>query len=139
MKHLLRRAIPLLAVLAVVLSPTGCGQSTGRVKGTIKVGGVPLKRGIIAFLSQSGNNDSYAATIIDGVYETDPIPTGEAKIIVYHSSDEPPEGGKGNDLVPAKKGKARNVGLVPAEYHNPDTSGLSITIASGMNTFDKDL
>ncbi len=135
----LRRTVPLLALLAVVLLPTGCGQSTGRVKGKITVGGVPLKRGIIAFLSQVGNKDSYPATIIDGVYETDEIPVGEARIIVYHSTDDPPEGGKGNDLVPAKKGKARNTGLVPAEYHSPDTSGLSINVTSGMNTFDKDL
>jgi hypothetical protein len=135
----LRRAVPALAVAIAVLLPTGCGQATGRVKGTIKVGGVPLKRGLITFLSDSGKKDAFAAAIIDGVYETDPIPVGEAKVYILNSLEEEIDLSKGNDLVPMRKKRGPAGGQVPAEYGSPDTSGLTITINPGMNTYDKDL
>jgi hypothetical protein len=134
----LRRTVPLLALLAVVLLPTGCGEQTGRVKGKITVGGVPLKRGLITFVSDAGNKDAFAAAIIDGVYESDPIPVGRAKITISNSLDEEVDRSTANDLVPVRK-RGQKGTQVPAEYGDPDRSGLTIEIGPGMNTFDKDL
>jgi hypothetical protein len=127
----------LLLFLGAVLA-TGCGGRSGTVKGKISVGGVPLKRGLITFLSQVGNKDAYSAAVIDGNYETDPIPTGTCRIVVIHAQLPPEAAAKGNDLVPVRKrGERRQE--VPAQFHDPDTSGLSIDVGPGTNTFDKDL
>jgi hypothetical protein len=106
------------------------------------VNGKPIERGLITFLPQSGNMDPINAAIIDGVYDTGPMPAGLAKICIFPPTTKPEEsGGGGGDLVARpKKGAVRDPNAVPAKYQNAETSGLTVTVKSGEAiTFDQDL
>lgn len=135
----LRRAAPVAAVALAALLSASCKPATGTVKGTITVNGKPLPSGLITFESEVGNKDAYSAAIQDGAYETDQIPTGPCKISIIHSAVPRPEAVGGNDLVPGRKPGAKAAIEVPDKYGRSDTSGLTITVKEGVNTFDKDL
>jgi hypothetical protein len=139
----LRRFAPALALAATCFFATGCSESTGTVSGTITVNGKPLPAGLITFESQVGKHDAFSAAIKDGKYETAPIPAGDCKITVIHSTVAGPGGsGGGNDLAPPKPGAGGKTGPaieVPSKYQRSDTSGLEFKVKSGPNTFDKDL
>jgi hypothetical protein len=126
----LRRAFALATVFLV-----GCAPATGTVQGKITVNGTPLPAGLITFQSEVGNHDALSAPVKDGRYETGPIPVGPCKVTVIHSSVARPAAG-GSDL-----GRARTAGVVevPEKYGRADTSGLTLTIKSGANMFDRNL
>jgi hypothetical protein len=133
MTSLVRRAA---AVSLVTLLAAGCGETgTGSVRGTITVAGKPLPRGSITFLPGAGDRDPVTAAVIDGVYDTGPMPTGPARITILHSTSAPaPAGG---DRVPGQT--PADPLRVPPKYHSPDTSGLSLPVKPGANTFDYDI
>lgn len=121
------------ALVAVTLA--GCAPATGTVSGTITINGKPLTAGQITFQSEVGNHDAFSAPITDGHYETGPIPAGPCKVTVIHSSVAKPAA-SGNDLVQARG--SRSI-AVPDKYGRADSSGLTFTVKSGANTFDRDL
>ncbi|HJZ90785.1 MAG TPA: hypothetical protein VKE40_07910 [Gemmataceae bacterium] len=137
--------IPAVVVALTTLAGTSCTTQTGTVKGMITVGGKALPSGLITFQSEVGNHDVFSAKITEGAYETSAVPCGPAKISIIHSSVDSGQAhveAGGNDLVPGSVQKAATGPpklLVPAKYHSPDTSQLSITIKPGVNTFDQDL
>jgi hypothetical protein len=143
--HALRAGLILLLVAFAFLT-NSCGfKRSGTVKGTITVNGQKLDRGLITFLSEAGNRDSFSASIVDGEYETEAIPVGNAKIVVIGSNESgapaaPVEKDLGDLAAPAKRGAAKvDTMVVPDKYQSADTSPLTITIKSGKNTFDADL
>src|SRR3954447_23124894 len=92
MTSLVRRAA--VAVSLVTLLAAGCGETgTGSVRGTITVAGKPLPRGSITFLPEAGDRDPVTAAVIDGVYDTGPMPTGPARITIMHSTQAPAAAG----------------------------------------------
>lgn len=133
-------------ILILCALSASCGLSgKGKVKGTITVDGAKLPRGLITFQSEEGNKDVFSAAIIDGVYETDEIPTGMTKITIISSDTEvnPEQIKDQGDVLPTaqkvKKITANAVVVVPDRYHVVDTTPLSLEIKSGSNTFDADL
>src|SRR5262245_2998889 len=146
MSGLLRRIVPCVGLALMTALGAGCGSPPGTVSGTVKVNGQPLPKGLITFLSEVGNKDPYSAQIIDGKYQTSPIPAGPAKVMIIPGLEsaapsEPPKEGQGNDLMPTvQPGRVKKPGLVvPDKYQNAETSGLSLTVKSGENTFDVDM
>lgn len=134
----LRRAAPVATVALAALLSASCSSGVGTVKGTVTVGGKPLPNGLITFESEVGNKDPFSAAIADGAYETGPIPAGPCKITITHAAMARPAVG-GNDLTPARAARGKSAIEVPAKYARSDTSGLTFTVKSGANTFDKDL
>jgi hypothetical protein len=133
MTSLVRRAA---AVSLMTLLAAGCEEAgTGSVRGTITVAGRPLPRGSITFLPAAGDRDPVTAAVIDGVYDTGPMPTGPARITIMHSTHAPAAAG-GDRTSPRLPADAPRV---PAKYHSPDTSGLSLPVKPGANTFDYDV
>lgn len=128
-----------LVVAAAALSASCTGGGTGTVKGKITVNGQPLPRGLITFESEVGNRDAFAAAIVDGEYETGPIPAGPCKVTVIHSDFAQPSAPEGNDLIPTRTAKDQPGLTVPDKYHQADTSGLTFTVKPGENTYDQDL
>jgi len=125
-------ALPLVALLAA-----GCGRiGQGSFHGTITVAGTPLPHGSITFLPEAGDRDPVTAAIIDGVYDTGPMPAGPARITIVHSTHAPARAG--GDFA-ARPPAPADMPRVPAKYHSPDTSGLAVTVRPGANTFDHDL
>jgi hypothetical protein len=135
-------ARPLAAGLFVVglVFAAGCGSDPGRgsVKGKITVGGKPLAKGAIVFIPTTGNRDPYTAAITNGEYAMPDMPGGPAKVYISPPlTEEPPPVDKG-DVVPSARPGRKKV-VVPDKYQNPETSGLSLTVQKGENTFDADL
>ncbi len=127
-------SILLLAGLA-----TGCGSGTkGTVSGTVTVGGQPLANGLITFVSQAGNRDSFSAAVINGSYTTAEIPVGPTKITIASRGVNPAEApvketGAG-DNMPTKRPQKKATSLeVPSKYGSVDTSGLSHEVVKGAN------
>src|SRR5438034_8892663 len=82
------------ALVAVAVISAGCGGDlpTRSVSGTVTVGGQPLKRGAITFVSTVGNKDPYMAIIEDGKYTTEPIPVGLCKVTINVPAPRPSAG-----------------------------------------------
>lgn len=136
-----QRLAPFLFLALLVPLTGGCGSGgTGTVSGKITVNGQPLARGMITFLSDVGKQDSFNASIEKGEYKTDPIPAGKARINITGAMIAPAaaEGKGGNDLQPAPV-RAAKTPEVPAKYGSWETSGLSIDVKRGENTFSMDL
>jgi hypothetical protein len=138
--HLRGPAVVALAAAALALS--GCGGSTGHVKGKITVNGEPVKRGLIVFLPQSGNRDPFNTAIIDGTYDTVAMPVGPAKIYVtaLDPMSAAPPADQGDLTAPPKAPPAgKRFTAVPAKYQSPDTSDLQFDVKPGISTYDIDL
>jgi hypothetical protein len=129
------------ALLGVAAVSAGCGGDPPSypVSGTVTVGGLPLKRGQITFVSTVGKKDPFSALIEDGKYKTDqPIPAGLCKVTITSLPERPGAGG-GDDMAPAakQKGAKKKERLVPHEkYSNAGTSGLEYTVVRGENTYN---
>jgi hypothetical protein len=132
-------------LLVFALLGAGCGgpRGKGTVSGKITVGGKPLSKGLITFLSQVGNKDSYNAAIVNGEYQTGEIPVGPATIVILPamraSPNTPPEEAKSGDLIPQGKPGGSKTMDVPEKYHSANTSALQTTIKPGVNDFSTDL
>ncbi len=125
----------------LLASVVGCGGDSGRgsVKGKITVGGKPLPKGMITFMSEAGNKDPFSSAIVNGDYAIPDMPAGGAKVyIIPPLSDTPPPKDKGDLTPPPKLGKGPKL-VVADKYQNAATSGLSLTVKKGENVFDADL
>jgi hypothetical protein len=125
------------ALVALALAPAGCGGDlpTRPVSGTVTIGGQPLKRGAITFVSTVGNKDAYMAIIDDGKYTTPPIPVGLCKVTINIPPPRPGSGGEGMAAPGKDKGKDRP--LRPnMKYADTTTSGLEYTVVKGDNTYN---
>lgn len=155
--RIVRKAIPPCGCILALLSLTACGksESTGTVTGTIKSQGKPIPRGLITFLPEKG--EPWNCAIIDGKFDSGPIPTGPYQIIIA-LNELAMEAGVGAKAPAANKGaigeglgagdgkaapaaantKAKKFVLDP-RYGDATTSGLSMTVEPGPNTYDQDL
>lgn len=128
------------SIACVFLFPMlGCNlsPSQGVVKGTISVEGKPITRGLITFMSEVGNHDVFNAAIIDGKFETSPIPCGPTKIVIVPTTQPAPDPG-GSDLL--KRAPRVNSSMeVPAVYQTAESTPLTFKVEKGENTFDRDL
>lgn len=129
-----------------VMCLVGCGgQEMGVVKGTVTWNNKPIVRGMISFIPDSG--PPYSAAIIDGLYDTGEIPTGDYRCTIVLTEGPP---GESPTPPPKRAGSSFSEGLGPADlrspnkavrafdtkYCNPATSGLTYTVKPGPNTYD---
>lgn len=156
---MLRTSISLLVFGAACLS-AGCG-SKATISGTVTYKGKPIPAGYIVFAPENGAA-SVNATIEDGKYSAEKVPTGPAKVTVTSLSMErerapmgmsegpPPEmmskmGPPPDAPIPpeARERMARGAasfskkGLkIPDRYADPAQSGLTYTVQPGAQTKD---
>ncbi|QDS99902.1 hypothetical protein [Adhaeretor mobilis] len=122
-------ALALMATLFTV----GCGGYEATLSGTVTLDGQPLNVGRVN-LAPTGEGKIASASIKpDGTYEV--ITTGESGMVpgqygvsvrAYGPGKPDPNGG------PPMPGKL----LIPNRYGSGKTSGLSVDIQSGENTYD---
>jgi hypothetical protein len=128
-------------LVVLIATAVGCGTDPGRgsVKGKITVNGKVLAKGRITFLSEGGNKDPFSTAIVNGEYFIPDIPAALAKVyIVPPLSDDPLPVDKGDIVPTARPGRGPRI-VVPDKYQNATTSGLSLTVQKGENTFNADL
>jgi hypothetical protein len=136
-----------LIVTALLLAPFGCKkQEEPEVKrhipppppagvkdsleGYVRYHGVGLPSGFVRVFGESG--DPAEGTVkMGGTYTVWNPPRGKVKIAV---STTPP---KSLSKAPPATTKPGNV--IPPRYADPDTSGLSMTVSGGKQTFNIDL
>jgi hypothetical protein len=126
-------------VVASFLSGCNSGPAMAPVKGTVTHDGKPLAKGTIRF--ESPNHRAATGNIVNGqivevtTFKTnDGVPIGAQKVAIWAMEEAA-------SAVVANPGEASKVGanymsgksLLHADYNNPDTSGLSADIKSGMN------
>lgn len=122
---------------------TGCGESTGSVKGKVYLKDKLVTAGSVAFVAA---NQKVATTQIsaDGSYEILSVGTGLAKISVTAPTEvmvpggmtmKPGAMGAGDKSkeVEAPKGK---IVPIPAQYGDAEKSGIQYTVKSGSQEFD---
>jgi hypothetical protein len=141
-------------IVGGALLTAGCGGK-GTVAGTVKYKGTPIPSGTIMFTPESGVG-LINAPITDGKYAADNVPTGTAKVTVTSMytprNSNPMMGpkGKGKMTPPAdappearkafeKKTEYKKGLKIPDKYADPEQSGLTYTVQSGMQTKDFNL
>ncbi len=138
-----RRGWPVLLVALVCI---GCGRPTGEISGTVMYRGKPLPSGTLTCLDV--NNQALGSSAISqGSYSIARVPVGPVKIIVTT-----PPVSLGNPTQPrapkkTDKDSPRNRSpdprvpavVIPAQYGNPDQSGLTYTVQAGAQQHNIDL
>ena len=141
-------------VLILVFALLSVGCSKGTVSGKVFYRGKPLSGGTVTFAPENG--DARTAPIHeDGSYRIEKIAVGSAKIGVFYYGGPPaslpqtrvsgvmarggaiPQGAppEVKDILPSAK-KADEVVTIPKHYEDPDKSGLTHSVKSGLQEFD---
>jgi hypothetical protein len=136
----------------VALTATGCGKSTGSIKGTVSFNGVPLKGGNVTFISKDGKARSATASINeDGTYEALRVPKGDVKIIVETESLNPKNKGTFSYSPPKDQGGGTNYNpqgsqdlskryvQIPTRFSEEDTTPLELKVTGGAQEHPIDL
>jgi hypothetical protein len=125
-----------LVSLLVILVSVGCSNQpkTGVVTGTVRFRGSELTGGTVTFMGANGQSGA-GRIRADGRYEVLNAPLGENKIAV---DTPPPEGttdpaNLGNPPVAAED---LQYFKLPAQYSDPNQSGLTATVKDGKQTHD---
>jgi len=121
-------------VLLLALVGTGCsekGGATGTVSGTVSYGGQTLPVGSVTFLSEDGRTAA-AEINKDGTYKVGNVPVGTVKVGVS-TPQAAPVPALGGDMPGMNTAKPV---IVPQKYASPQTSGLTMTVKKGSQTFD---
>ncbi|WP_339730918.1 carboxypeptidase-like regulatory domain-containing protein [uncultured Gimesia sp.] len=140
---LVLRMISPIFVLSALLLP-GCqgGTSehgpTGSLSGKVTYKGEPVKEGMVQFNNPEKGFGGQAVISEEGTY-TVTNNVGGLVTGTYQVSVVPPmiEKSFGPDTPPSEVPK--EMPNIPQKYHYPKTSGLSIEIKAGENTFDIDM
>lgn len=126
----------LVAVLAAV-AVAGCGEPDGRVRevrGTVSYKGQPLDSGTVRVVG-ANNEVAFAVVQADGSFILTDVPPGEVKIGVQQGN-EPRSVGDSSGKKAANA--ARAPVALPKKFHDPETSGVTHTIAHGTTKLDID-
>ena len=138
----MRRATALLSLLSLVVF-TGCGESTGSVKGKVYLQDKLVTAGSVAFVPP---NDKVATAEIrpDGSYEILLVTAGLSKISVTAPTKVSMPAGK--MMTPGKMGAADKavepaapkgaVVPIPDKFGDAQKSGLTYVVKSGSQEFD---
>jgi hypothetical protein len=135
-------------VLALLV-PAGCGVGgSATVEGKVTIDGQPASSGRVFFRSADGKSTVVATIGPDGAYRAVDVPCDTMKVTVTLPTKWE-RIGLLRDAKKAKKSGAsegpkapRGVGAsepgvkISEKYQNPDTSGLTLAVTSGTNTYD---
>lgn len=127
----------------------GCssGHDLVQIEGTVTIDGKPLEQGTILFevsgartaFGEVKNGQILSMTTFD---PGDGVPIGEAKVAVNSLDESSPTQAQADVSANAPGGPSgMTVGrsLIPKTYSNPATSGLTISVAKGMEPIDLQL
>jgi hypothetical protein len=111
----------------------GCGEKVVTVSGKVTYQGQVLPRGTVRFMT--ADNRVLASEIApDGVYSIAGVPPGTVKVSVsvppaetLRPQQRGPEGVATDDKYAS--GSVAPVIAIPSNYHTPETSGLTCTVA----------
>lgn len=136
-----RSTVSIAVAAALLLSTAGCGPTgkriaTAPVQGKITYKGSPVTTGTVMFVPTSGGPPATGEIQPDGTYSLKTYDPGDGAVLGNHTvavtaMDLP--AGTPEDPVAAP------TMLVPAEFGNPSTSGLTAEVAEGDNALDFDL
>jgi hypothetical protein len=133
--------------LGMLVLTTGCGGGKGTISGTVSLDGTPLKGGTVMFTPADTKIPGVMAPIgQDGKYTATDVPAGDNTVAVQ--GIEPPK--LPPQAVKGLKGKMKPPGLgggeedhqtmtrvfVPERYRSPKSSGLSVKVTGGAQTYD---
>ncbi len=133
-------ALPVALVL-LGLCLTGCGgprEILGKVSGKVTFQGEPVSEGLVIFsntdkgvymTAKLGPDGSYAVKMAEG----SGLPLGTYQVSITPPLVEVPLGPM---LTPPKPRAFPNI---PPKYRRNETSGLTLTVEQGDNTFDVDM
>lgn len=131
-----------LALVVLVGGALGCSREPGAVSGEVTLNGKPLPGGVISFHSEVGNHEVINAPIKNGKYTVSGVPSGNAIVTVGNLQPVPAAATKaapvGDGPAAPRAGPRRPApatGPVPARYGDPGTSGLTIVVQPGDQTF----
>ncbi|QDV10523.1 hypothetical protein CA51_03720 [Rosistilla oblonga] len=137
----LRSTVSIAIASALLLSTAGCGPTgkriaTAPVKGKVTYKGAPVTTGTVMFIPTTGGPPATAEIQPDGTYSLKTYDPGDGAVLGDHTvavtaMDLP--AGTPEDPVAAP------TMLVPAEFGNPSTSGLTATVVEGDNALDFNL
>jgi hypothetical protein len=115
-----------VCLAALALAAAGCGPSWATVSGKVTVHGKPVTVGTVLFV---GADSQIATGKLDGEghYTAPRVPLGSLKVAVQTLRPE------------QVRGKAANVVLVPQQYADPDTSGLTCDVQRRQQKYDIEL
>ena len=129
----------------VAVATLGCGSgssfpagTTGTLKGTVTLDGAPAPAGTTVTFIHTSAVPANAIVGPDGTYTAkmagEPkVLTGDYRVTVADPPQKMPtneEMAAGGQMPTAAKA------VVPAKYNVPETSGLTVTVNEGENTFD---
>ena len=121
----------ILLGLSTLILWGGCGRqqrhAEGQVSGTVMLNGSPLTSGQVIFFTAETGSSGMAQVDESGHYEIrDLAAPGEYTVTVTGQEPMP----DGPPVPPSK---------IPAKYESASTSGLTLSLKPGANTFDIDL
>jgi hypothetical protein len=123
---------PLLLLFASLLA--GCSkpsdERSATVSGKVTLGGAPVAAGTVLFMTETGHAAS-AELAPDGAYTLRCRPD-RFQVALTPPSPPDPLGSAANTPAPA----APNMPSIPRRYHDFGTSGLTLEVKAGNNTFD---
>ncbi len=139
--------------LSTLCALAGCGGSgSGTVEGRVTLDGRPVAAGRVSFRSADGKNTAVAKIAPDGSYRVLDVPCDAMRVSVNPldkferiklQRDAGGAKSKGEARGPEAQAKQSDIAEaleaamnVPEKYRNPDTSGLTLTVKSGTNTYD---
>jgi hypothetical protein len=139
MTHRTLRAGGLIGALALLVALTvsaGCGKSRQTVSfsGTITYKGDRIVVGAIYFHS-ADNQVAMGIINEDGTFTATDVPVGEVRVSL-RIKDPGHYDAQLRDSAAALKPRAKGVTSVPANFEDPDSSGLKYTITAETKTLE---
>jgi len=125
----------------LALGLSGCGSSAEQpypVSGRVTFQGKPVWVGVMRFSNPQAAVDMTADLNPDGSYEVVRVSGKGLPVGTYQVAVLPPRRDRPMGLI-EKPAKLPPVPDIPAKYHQPSTSGLSLTVKPGVNVFDVEL
>ena len=127
--ELKQRVLTCGLALTLCLAVAGC-SATGTLSGKITYDGVALRGGTVTFTTVDGQGVARAQIHPDGTYTAEHVQVGLNRVTVetHSTKNEPTAGLTHSRYVP-----------IPGRYRSPRSSGLSVTVWGGPQTFDIEL
>jgi hypothetical protein len=133
-----------MVVLLLLALLCGCGPAPEKpypVRGKVTFQGKPVASGMVRFSNTQAGID-VVIDVHDGVYavavtQTPGLPEGTYQVAILPPRWARPLTPPGQAI--AKPAQPPVYLDIPTKYHQPSTSGLTLTVKPGDNTFDVDM
>jgi hypothetical protein len=138
------RAFAVLLVTSVCLV-SGCGKPLGNVSGKVSYKGKPLEFGSVSIYAADGSSCGGEINA-DGTYLIKSVPVGKGKVVV--TAQDPKKIEENKRIVDEmRKGHTAsgrpavnaNINILPKQYGDVATSGLTVDVKTGTTQNDIDL